>query len=398
MAIKKSLSKKSIISKGRILSLLILLVIITALYGLYVKLESKLIEEDKGYQGEALTNNYLAAEYFLLKMGQQAEKIKLFSANHQLPSTADVLLIPSVRLAFDRRRSNEILKWVKNGGHLIITGQVENESLTEHHDYILSELGLFIDRKILDESIEKNIYPVNIMSLDDGSFLQVDFDDYLIISKTAEFNSEILWSAEDNDRTHGLQIKLGDGKLTLLSEMRMFKNEYIDGYDHAEFLFSLIQSQSININTSVFYYSVFEDSLSLLQWLWINAQLLLVSLLLLILIVLWFIIPRFGPLINVDKPIRRQFLNHLTAAGNYHWRMGNYNRLLADVRMKLSYDIKRKYPEWANLNKQDRIAHFSDISQLQSKQIEMALFNNDIQQVNDFVNIIKLLEVLRKKL
>jgi len=385
-------------SNTKILSLLMLVVIIVALYGLYTKLDSELIEEDKGYQGEALTNNYLAAEYFLLEMGQQAEQIKLFSTNHKLLNTTDVLLIPSVRLAFDRRRSNEMLEWVKSGGHLIITGQVENESLTEYHDYILSALGLIIDRKSLDESSEQNNYPVNILSLDDETFLQVDFDDYLIISKTAEFNSEILWSAEDGDRTHGLQIKHGSGKLTLLSDMRMFKNEYIDAYDHAAFLFSLVQSQSINFNSSMLYYSLFEDRLSLIQWLWINARFLVLSFVFLIFIILWLIIPRFGPLININKPIRRQFLNHLTAAGNFHWRMGNYNRLLADVRMKLSYDIKRKYPEWTNLNKQDRITHFSDISQLESKQIEIALFNSDIQHVNDFVSIIKLLEVLRKKL
>jgi len=396
------MKKQSTFSVLKIFYITITLIVILSLYNFYDSLEPYFLEEDKGYQGEALTNDYLAAEYFLLRMGQKTKEIKLFSSTQAQLEKQDTLLVPSVRLSFDRRRSDEMLAWVKSGGHLIITGQVDREKLSGQQDHILSSVGLFIDRKILPEDSEKGEYPVDIVSLSDDQFLQVDFDDYLIISKTTEFNTDITWVANDGDRTHALQIKLGNGKLTVLSDMRMFKNDYIDSYDHAAFLISLAQNKQLSLplnkNTSVFYYSLFEDQMNLLQWLWGNAYLLLVSVFILMLIILWMLIPRFGPLINIGLPIRREFLKHLAAAGNYHWRMGNYNRLLDDVRIKLSHAVKRKYPEWVNLNKADKIQHFSDISRLDKDQIELALFNSKIEQINDFITTMKLLEILRKSL
>jgi len=399
---------KSKFNSEKIFYLVLMLVVIVLLYDFYSKLESHLVEEDKGYQGEALTNDYLAAEYFLLQMGQNAEKLKLFSTDQKSLNKNDILLVPSIRLSFDRRRTDDMLEWLKNGGHLIITGDVDSEKIAEHKDYLLNSLGLKVDRKALASESEtseseasasvQSDYPVNIMSFDDEMFLQVDFDDYLILSKTPEFNSDVLWEAEDEDRIHGIQIRVGEGTLTLLSDMRMFTNDYIDAYDHAAFLLSLIQSQQSTNHSNTFYYSLYEERLSLIQWLWENAHLLMLSFIVLIVSVLWMIAPRFGPLINVGEPVQRQFLKHLSAAGNYHWRQGNYVHLLSDVRVRLSHEVKIKYPEWVNLSKQDQIKHFSGSSQLEVKQVEMALFNTDIQHVNDFITTIKLLEMLRKNL
>ena len=377
----------------------VLVLLITGLAAwLYSVLEYRMVKEDKGYQGEAVTNPYLAAEFFLRRMGQKAEEIKLFTDNKTQLSAYDTLLIPSVRLAFDTRRSDELLQWVDQGGHLIITAQVDAESKISSRDHILEKLGLFIERQALNEDSLQLEAPVNIAIVDEDDFWQADFDDYLVISTTSEFNSEIIWSIDDEDRTHALQIKRGNGRLTLLSDMRLFRNSYIDAYDHAAFLFSLANDQLLSGDAGVFYYSLFDDQMSLWQWLWENASTFMLSLLLLVIIILWMLIPRFGPLINVHQPVRRQFLDHLAASGNYHWRQGHYYRLLTEVRKQLSHRVKLKYPEWSNLSKQDQVSHFAEISQLESLAIEKALFDTRIEQVNDFINKIKILEKLRKSL
>jgi len=377
----------------------VLVLLITGLAAwLYSVLEYRMVKEDKGYQGEAVTNPYLAAEFFLRRMGQKAEEIKLFTDNKTQLSAYDTLLIPSVRLAFDSRRSDELLQWVDQGGHLIITAQVDAESKISSRDHILEKLGLFIERQALNEDSLQLEAPVNIAIVDEDDFWQADFDDYLVISTTSEFNSEIIWSIDDEDRTHALQIKRGNGRLTLLSDMRLFRNSYIDAYDHAAFLFSLANDQLLSGDAGVFYYSLFDDQMSLWQWLWENASTFMLSLLLLVIIILWMLIPRFGPLINVHQPVRRQFLDHLAASGNYHWRQGHYYRLLTEVRKQLSHRVKLKYPEWSNLSKQDQVSHFAEISQLESLAIEKALFDTRIEQVNDFINKIKILEKLRKSL
>lgn len=366
-------------------------------YWFYTKLEYHTVEKDQGYQGEAQVNDYLAAEFYLLSMGQRASKIKLFTDKQVALNANDTLFIPSTRIAFDARRSAEIMDWVKSGGHLIITGRVETENDVSQRDHILESIGLYIKRQSLNEISTQNETPVDIVTMNDD-FLSVDFDDYLVIAKTAQFKSEVVWSIEDEDRTHGLQIVQGKGRITLLSEMRSFKNEYISGYDHAAFLFFLSGTQLNKSKQGVFYYSLYEDQMSLLQWLWINARLFMLSFITFLVFVLWVLIPRFGPLIDVQLPNRRQFLDHLTASGNYHWRQGDYTRLINDVRKQLSHLIKIKYPEWSVLSRQDQLVHLADISKLELPIIENALFNTEIQKVDDFIIKIKVLEKLRKSL
>ncbi|RDH84003.1 MAG: hypothetical protein DIZ80_07665 [endosymbiont of Galathealinum brachiosum] len=365
---------------------------------LYTKLEYRIVEEDKGYQGEAKTNAYLAAEFFLLRMGQKAEKIKLFSSKQTRLNINDTLLIPSVRLAFDTRRSEEMLEWVERGGHLIITGQPDTENESSRRDHILEKLGLYLERQSLNEDSTQDDEPVDIAISDEDDFWHIDFDDYLVVSSTSEFDSEIIWSIEDEDRVHAIQVKVGNGRLTLLSDMRIFRNEYIVEYDHAAFLFSLTNDQLFSGEAGIFYYSLYEDQMSLMQWLWENAKPLVLSLFALGVIVLWMLIPRFGPLINIHQPVRRQFLNHLTASGNYHWREGHYYQLISEVRKQLSLQVKLKYPEWSDLSKQSQVLHFTEISKLESASIEKALFDTEIETVNDFINKIKILEKLRKSL
>ena len=219
-----TLNKKQ---SNTLLYVVLTLLVIGVAGWLYSKLEYRIVEEDKGAQGEAKTNAYLAAEFFLLRMGQKAEKIKLFSSKQTNLNVNDTLLVPSVRLAFDTRRSGEMLAWVERGGHLIITGQPDTETETNRRDHILEKLGLYLERQALNEESTQDQEPVDIAISNEDDFWHIDFDDYLVISSTAEFNSEIIWSIEDEDRVHAMQIRVGSGRLTLMSDIRMFRNEYI---------------------------------------------------------------------------------------------------------------------------------------------------------------------------
>jgi len=380
------------------MKLALVLAVCALVVWVYFQLDYRVMERDKGYQGEAKTNPYLAAEFFLRRMGQKTQKVVLFSDQQINLNQTDTLLVPSSRKAFDSLRSVAMLEWVKQGGHLIITGQSEAENKSTHADYILDTLGLIIQYSSLDEASTQEEGPVNVAIPDEDYFWQIDFDDYLNIETTSTFNAETIWVIEDDDRVHGLQVKLGKGRVSVLSDMKFFKNTDIDGYDHAAFLYSLANDQLANGDANIFYYSVYEQQISLLNWLWKNAQTLMLSLILSGIIILWMLVPRFGPLINVQPSIRRQFLDHLGASGNYHWRQGNYTHLLSEVRKQLSHRVKLNYPEWSSLSRQDQVAHFSALSRLQAPAIEKALFDTNIERINDFVNKIKILEKLRKSL
>lgn len=390
-------TKKTVSAYGpQILVGVVLIALVYWLTTLDYKAEYK--EIDRGYQGEALTNPFLAAEYFLIKMGQQAEKIKLFTEKEKVLGSNDTLLVPGNRIAYDQRRSEHLLNWVDQGGHLIVTGKAFKEDDYQSRDYILDPLGLYLTWQINEDEKLDEDNPVNINVADGEDFWKIDFVDYQVVSYADDFDQEVLWAVTNDKKLHAIQLKLGDGRLTLLSDTKMFRNDYIDEYDHAAFLFALSNDQAQVSDEGVFYYSLFEDQAGLLVWLWKNAKPLMISLLVMSIILLWMIVPRFGPLINVHLPVSRRFLDHLTASGNYHWRQGHYSRLIIEVRKQLSLQVKHKYPEWVNLSPKDQVEHFAEISQIESSAIEKALFDMEIERVDDFVQKIKILEKLRKSL
>ncbi|VAW67945.1 hypothetical protein MNBD_GAMMA09-2335 [hydrothermal vent metagenome] len=389
--------------RTNILKAILILVAGVILWWGYSSIEYRIEEKDRGYQGEALTNHYLAAEYFLLSMGQQSEKISLFSVHQKDLQVNDTLFIPGARVSLNMQRSKDLLNWVETGGHLIITGNPVMPDGFENYDNILDELGLRIEWKVNeDESFEDDL-PLDLEVVSENDFWQVDFVDYQVLGfknnvNKDNFSYEIVWTIENENKIHGLQIKYGEGHLTLLSDTKMFRNQFIDHYDHAAFLFSLSNVQAEFDNPGVFYYSLYENKLSLYRWLLDNAWPFMVSLLLLIVVILWMLVPRFGPVINVNSTASRRFLDHLSASGNYHWRQGNYMLLLNHVRKQLSVRTQVKYPEWINLSKSDQLNHFADLSQMNVAVIKGALFDADIENMSDFVKKVKVLEKLRKSL
>ncbi len=377
--------------------LLISLLLVGLASWLYTQLDYDVVEKDTGYQGEALINDFLAAEYFLFGMGKKAEKIELFNPNRKQFQQYDSLLITNLRQAFDITRSKNILNWVDRGGHLIITAQVIGAIQNKFRDNILDELGILVYQIENQEKSKLSEKPVDV-ALNNIDVWQVDFNDNYTIETLDFFDSEIIWSIDNKDRIHGLQIKLGQGRLTILSDIDFLRNHNIQSYDHAAFLFSLSSIQSDRDSENVFYYSLHEKSISLFGWLWINAQSIFISLLLFIIFLLWMLIPRFGPIININQPVRREFLEHLSAAGHYHWHLKHSQRLLSDIRLQLSNQVQLKCPEWSAATRQNQIKYFSELSKLEPNVIESALFDSEIQQEKKFINTVIILEKLRKNL
>lgn len=385
--------------KSKVLPFIYLLLLLVMVYWFFeYKVDFKYEKVDKGYQGEALTNPFLAAEYFLRRMGQNTKKITLFTEKKLALSENDSLLIPGSRIAYDQRRSQMLLDWVGKGGHLIITGEARKGETYGSRDNLLNKIGLKIDWKVLEANSLNEDAPVDLDIEDEDDFWRIDFVDYQIITYDSDFNHEVVWSVTSNTKLHALQMKFGQGLVTLLSDTKMFRNEFIDDYDHAAFLFSLSNDQAQVSNDSVFYYSLSEDQLSLISWLWLKANPLMVSMFILTTVVLWMMMLRFGPIINVHEPVRKRFLDHIIAAGNYHWRQGHYNRLINNVRKQLSEKIQRSYPEWRNISREQQLKHLVDKSHLDIQVIEKAIFDTNIEQIEDFVTKIKVLEKLRKSL
>lgn len=374
--------------------LLILVVVGLSIYA-YTQLDYRIEKVDKGFQGEARTNSMLLAEYFLRSMGQDAEEIKLFAPDAKTLKSSDTLMITSNRTGFDQQRAARLMQWVESGGHLIITARSISDD-QRARDFILDDIGLHVEWEAFKNTDLEYNDPINAEFGDD--FWLLDFSHYLHIVIEDQFDEDVLWTIERDDRLFAIEIAKGDGRLTLIPDINIFRNHNLDQHDHAAFLYSLANEQVRSSDDGVFYYSLYEEHTNLLQWLNQYAAPMMISLVIMIVIAIWMIVPRFGPLINVHQPIRRRFLDHLAAAGNYHWRKGHYPRMLLTVRKQLTQQIQTKHPEWISLTREAQVKHLSEKSGLDVVEIENALFDATIERVEHFVRKINVLEKLRKSL
>ena len=100
-------------------------------------------EKDVGFQGIAKTNRLLASEFFLRKMGVKVQQVNGLVAFRNLPSVRHTLLIATQRETLNKELSQNLLTWVRSGGHLIVEARYLERNSTLN-DSLLEELQVFL--------------------------------------------------------------------------------------------------------------------------------------------------------------------------------------------------------------------------------------------------------------
>lgn len=349
-------------------------------------------EVDTGFSGEAKANHFLAAEYFLKTMGQDAKKVDVYRQELEFLDQEDTLIMTSHRVSMGKNKSNELIDWVNSGGSLIVTALAYAEDDDRTHDYLLDSLGIGASYQYTDDEDFKD-YPVDVVINDDIEFLLVGFKRYYTLKLLESFSHKILWSIEHDSSLHGITISLGKGRIVVLSDMSILHNSEISKYDNAAFIWGLIND---NKNIGNVYYSLFETRETLLFWLYSETPMLLVSLLLLVLLFLWHVTPRYGPIINLDNSDRRSFKEHILASGNYYWRKKDYSKLVSFCQKSILHKIYARHPELVMNDRQQLIDVLKKSVSENDIDFNTALFDHNASSQEHFLQKIKLLENIRK--
>jgi len=82
----------------------------------------------------------------------------------------------------------------------------------------------------------------------------------------------------------------------------------------------------------------------------------------LLLVWLWRIAPRFGPVAPDAPPARRRLLDHLRASGRYYWAVNLRERLLVAARDAALRRVLRAQPEFAVAPPQERAARLAALA------------------------------------
>ena len=282
-----------------------------------------------GHKGKARVNPYLAAQMFLQEYDYE------ISANPGWPDLDGgelrTVFIPASVLASEGH-IRDLEYWIGDGGHAVIF--LENGE-TYRDDWSSGSIWSMFDYEengplqewLTGLGIELKYHSSDSTDASDADSVVLDevTHEVWMEARTA-ISSD--YSEEESVLFESLEI--GDGRLTLMSDARPFRNRYFGNYDHAALLLDLVDTPTYYGRQVAF---VRTASTSFLAMLWSWGWPALIALISLIVFWLWKNLPRFGPVdSHEDLTELRSYDHHLEALGAFHWRLDRAEGLLQPLR------------------------------------------------------------------
>ncbi len=336
-------------------------------------------EREVGLQAEARRNPLLALERLLAAQGVPAEgRIHL----GELPPPPATVFLAAAGQSPYLARASELRAWMNRGGHLVLvpvprSGEGENDPL-------LKPFGIQarFERKAPREP------ELAIVKLREARApLKVQF---LPRTSLAYGGSRAPVAIAGAANQHLVQIAVGAGRLTVLSDDSFLRNGSIGKHDHAAAGLALLAGNGPT-------WLVREHlGTSLADVLWRSAREAVIAFAVLVLLALWAAAARFGPLLPAEDPRRRRLLDHITGSGRFLWRNGRAGALIDSSREALMRAVLYRHPDW--LKAADLKERLAEAAKLPADEVRRALDGKAPASEADFTATIRTLETLRKSL
>ncbi len=340
-----------------------------------------------GYRGEALRNPWLAAERLLVRMDAKASTLRALPELRSLPATA-TLLLPARRHTLTQSLRNSILQWVGSGGHLIVEAEPAGQP-----DPLLEAMGVKRiavkrpkdtgGRCEADEPFE-----IVLPGRETGSLVRLSRT-LRLEAPGADFSFDGGWG------NALLQLRRGEGQVTVLNELDFASNPLIGTEQHARFLWELVAPPPGEV---IVYFFNRPGKLSLAEWLMENAWVPLAGSAALLLLWLCYVAPRFGPIAPDPTRSRRRLLDHLRASGRFLWSSGGAQRMLDAARDSCLRRISRAHPDFLALSEPERPRRLAEILGWPEERTGQLLAPGSATKMMGFLQTIGLYQAMHEQL
>ncbi len=187
--------------------------------------------------------------------------------------------------------------------------------------------------------------------------------------------------------------QLGKGQVVTLAE-NYFDNRDLPRLDHAQLLLYLTQLGIEDKRTMFVHYL---DFLPWYEALWENAKYALLSLALALLLLLWMVVRRFGPLLPEAILERRSMIEHIDASGRWLWHLpGGPEVLLSAARKNTQQVLRRRIAEWGRLSPQEQVERLQQDGQFTAQKLWQALHEKPSANPLQFTTQVQTLQTLRR--
>lgn len=333
-----------------------------------------------GMSGEARRNPYLALERLAERMGMPAHEVRSLLDLAQLPPRS-VLLLPQPRGELARRERTRLLDWAAGGGHLVIEAEP-----TRTPDPLLDALG--VRRKSLRSSGPR--VPIEVAWPGAARTLRADLPTRIVLEARAPRIAE-----GSPDGAVLLQLAHGKGLVTVINSFTFLQNRAIGANDHAELGWRIVGASG---PASVLLVFNNPERLSLTRWLRDNASAVLAAAAALLVLWLWRLAPRFGPIAPDPERNRRSLLDHLRASGRFLWNAGRRTELAESAREAALRRVSRAHPDFASLTANERAVRLADSFGLAPEDARRLLAPQSPRTIQEFVRGIRVLQIIHERL
>ncbi|WP_312773596.1 DUF4350 domain-containing protein [Pseudomonas rhodesiae] len=326
----------------------LLLVCLLAAAGFYAWSKATPYDEviDRGPSPEAQANPYLAAEHFLRKQGLPVDHAFGLDRLADLPSEHHSLLLLTERSNMSPRQVEQLLDWTRSGGHLLVVAEaLWDEETGKSGDLLLDRLQI---RQVLSDEPEEPA-PARKEKTPDLTRLYIDnetapayfgFDTAFNLTDPKHLAQ---FSANSAQSSHLMQLDLGEGRVSVITDSDLWKTANIGKHDNAWLLWYLTQGTAVTllVNSDV------DDLLSLLLRYFPQA---LVALTALIALALWHAAMRQGPIQAPAPKARRQLQEHLKASADFLLRRNGQRTLVQALQRDILRAARRRHPGFEHLD------------------------------------------------
>ncbi|WP_339542293.1 DUF4350 domain-containing protein [Pseudomonas sp. JAI120] len=351
---------------------------------------------DRGPSPEAMANPYLAAEHFLRQQGLAVEHANGLERLTTLPAKGNSLLLLGERGNMSPRQVGQLLDWAKSGGHLLVVAEaLWDEEAGKSGDMLLDRLH--IHQALSDEPDDPA--PARKNKAPDLTKLYVDNDTApAYFSFDTDFNlidpkHQAQFSANSARSSHLMQLDVGQGRVTVITDSDLWKTPAIGKHDNAWLLWYLAQGTAVTLlfNSNV------DDLFTLLLRYFPQA---LVALIALIALALWQAGMRQGPIQAPAPKARRQLQEHLKASADFLLRRSGQGTLLQALQRDILRAARRRHPGFEHLDNTEQGRVLAHLTRQPSHVISQALGPLPAKRLSsaDFSRQVACLQTLRNAL
>ncbi len=351
---------------------------------------------DRGPSAQAQANPYLAAEYFLRQQGLTVKHANGIEQLVDLPAKGQSLFLLGERSNMTPRQVEQLLDWTKAGGHLLVVAEaLWDEDMSKSGDLLLDRVEI---HQALSDTFGEPASPRK-KKAPDLTKLYVDNETApAYFSFDTDFNLTdpkhlAQFSANSAKSSHLMQLDLGQGHVTVVTDSDLWKTPNIGKHDNAWLLWYLNQNTDV---TLLFNHDV-DNLLTLLARYFPQA---LVALVALVALALWRAGMRQGPIQPPAPKARRQLQEHLKASADFLLRRGGQGALLQALQRDILRTARNRHPGFEHLDTAAQWQVLEHLTRQSSHAISQALGPLPRKRLSsaDFSRQVTCLQTLRNAL